>query len=346
MPTARISRGVAGRIARASHRGGALAAAALAALLALPDGLRAQTSGGETLNAVVQIDAQVPANARTAESLGTERQGSGVVIDDSGLIVTIGYLILEADEVTVTAGDDEAVPARIVAYDHESGFGLVRASRPLAVAPLALGSAVGLAPMEPLLVVSRVDEVDAAGVYLVDRREFAGYWEYLLDGALFTAPPHIRFGGAALIDRAGRLVGIGSLMVNDAGGGGRAVPGNMFVPVDELRPIMAELLARGRRSEPPRPWLGLSLEEHRGRVFVTRVQPDGPAEAAGIQVDDVILGIRGQQIEGLADFYRKLWAQGEAGVEVSLDLVKGVEIRPTSVRSGNRYRYLRLDPSY
>ena len=194
--------------------------------------------------------------------------------------------------------------------------------------------------------VSRTGELDAAGVYVVDRRDFAGYWEYLLEDAIFTAPPHAQFGGAALIDEAGRLVGIGSLLVNDAGFSGRPIPGNMFVPIDHLKPIMGDLLTRGRRADPGRPWLGVSLEEHKGRVFVTRVSPDGPAAAAGIAPDDVILGIDGTQVHGLMDFYRQLWGRGAAGIEVPLDVLQGMQVQPVLVKSGDRYRYLRLNPTY
>jgi S1-C subfamily serine protease len=251
--------------------------------------------------------------------------------------------------VTITGAGRDAVPATIVAYDHESGFGLIRASQPLNVSPVGLGNAAALRRMQPLLVVSHAGELDATGVYLVDRREFAGYWEYLLEDALFTSPPHSQFGGAALIDQAGRLVGIGSLFVADAGrdaAHGGTVPGNMFVPIDGLKSIMGDLLSRGRRADPARPWLGLTMEEHRGRVFVTRVAPDGPAEAAGIEANDMILGIDGVQVEGLGDLYRKVWGRGDAGVQVPLDVLRGIEVRPVTVRSSDRYRYLRLNPSY
>ncbi len=306
-----------------------------------------QTVDRNAARGVVQINAVIPGDARTARSLGTARQGSGVVIDDSGLIVTIGYLILEASEVTITGAGDEAVPATIVAYDHETGFGLVRANGPLGVPPVSLGNSGALRPMQPLLVVSHAGALDASGVYLVDRREFAGSWEYLLEDALFTAPPHVQYGGAALIDQGGRLVGIGSLFVGDAGRqGGQMAPGNMFVPIDGLKTIMGDLLSRGRRAEPGHPWLGLTMEEHRGRVFVMRVAPDGPGAAAGIQPNDMIIGIDGIPVEGLSDLYRKVWSRGDAGVTVPLDVLQGTEINPVTVDSADRYRYLRLDQSY
>jgi S1-C subfamily serine protease len=327
-------------------RTGLIAGFALGSVAGLASPADAQESG-DALDAVVEVNAVIPGNARTADSLGTSREGSGIVIDDSGLIVTIGYLILEAAEVTVRApGAPQPIAASIVAYDHESGFGLLRTSRPLDVAPMPLGSSSGLQPMQPLLAVSRVGTLEPMGVYVVDRREFAGYWEYLLDEAIFTSPPHAQFVGAALVDEDGRLVGIGSLFVADAAVGNRPVPGNMFIPIDYLKPIMGDLLARGRRADPPRPWLGISLEEHRGRLFVTRVSPGSPAAGVGIEPDDLVLGIGGAPVEGLADFYRKLWSRGKAGVEVPLDILKGVEVRSMPVRTADRYRYLRLNPSY
>jgi serine protease DegQ len=332
---------------RRGHLGMSAAAPLLTLLaLSLPVDAVGQTATDQSLQGVVQVNAFIPNDARTASSLGTEREGTGVVIDDSGLVLTIGYLIVEAMEVTIEHPDRQTVPASIVAYDHESGFGLIRANQTLGIKPIALGNSTALRPMQPLLVVSHAGEVEAAGVYLVDRRDFAGYWEYLLEGALFTSPPHAKFGGAALLDQNGRLVGIGSLFVNDAAVQQRPIPGNMFVPVDVLKPIMADLLIRGRRAEPGRPWLGLSVEEHRGRVFVTRVAPDGPGEAAGIQPNDVIIGIDGVAVQGLGDFYRKLWGRGDAGVTVPLDVLQGIEVKPTMVESADRYRYLRLNRSF
>ena len=303
-------------------------------------------SGSDALEAVVKIHAEVPATARTAATLGTERNGSGVVIDGDGLVLTIGYLILEALEVQIEGAGPQPVPASIVAYDHASGLGLVRAASDLEVEPAALGDSDALSRQQPVLTVSHVDELDVAGVYVVDRRDFAGYWEYLLEDAIFTSPPHREFGGAALFNEDGEVVGIGSLFVNDAAKRARPVPGNMFVPVNELKPILADLLATGRRSTPPRPWLGLYFEEHRGRVFVTRIAADGPGEAAGVLTDDLIVGVNGAPVGGLADFYRRLWDQGAAGIEISLDVLRGVEVMPVGVQSGDRYRWLRLNPTF
>jgi len=300
----------------------------------------------DRLSAIVQVDAVVPESARTAGGLGTRRTGTGVVIDDDGLILTVGYVILEAIDVSVRQAGGEAIPAAIVAYDHESGFGLIRTALPIEVEPMSLGNASSLPLKEPLLVASKVGRLEAKGVFLVDRRPFAGYWEYLLEDALFTAPPHGRFGGAALINRQGELVGIGSLILQDAAGEGRKLPANMFIPIDDLKPILAELIEQGRRAESPNPWLGVFLEEYRGRIFVTRVAPDSPAKAAGMNVGDLILGIDGDVVDNLADFYRDLWRRGEPGVDVPLDVVRGGLMSPTIVKSGDRYQYLKLDPSF
>ena len=327
-------------------RAAALQAVLFLAVCAGSSAVDAQTARRDTLDGVVQIIAHVPQDARTASTLGTERQGTGVVIDDSGLVLTIGYLVLEAMEIQIQAAAPDPVPARLVGYDHETGFGLVRAEQPLDLTPIPLGVSAEVQPSQPLMVVSNVGELNAAGVYVVDRRDFAGYWEYLLEDAIFTAPPHGEFGGAALLDRDGRLVGIGSLLVHDAGFKDRPIPGNMFVPIDQLKPIMGDLLSRGRRADPGRPWLGVILAEQHGRVFVTRVSPESPAASAGIAPDDVILGIDGVQVHGLMDFYRALWARGQAGVEVRLDVLQGMAVRPVVIKSGDRYRYLRLNPTY
>lgn len=308
--------------------------------------VEAARESDERLAAIVQINAVVPANARTAAGLGTMRTGTGVVIDDEGLVLTIGYVILEAIEVSVQGPGGRSMPAAIVAYDHETGFGLVRTATPIEVEPMPLGNADRIQAMEQLLVASRVGKLDAKGVFLVDRRPFAGYWEYLLDEALFTAPAHAQFGGAALIDRRGELIGIGSLIVAGRGSRKAAHAGNMFIPIDLLKPIMNDLLSQGRRADRPNPWLGLFLEEHRGRIFVTRVAPDGPGQSAGMHVDDLILGIDGVVVNSLADFYRTLWQRGEAGIDVPLDVVRGRTAASTVIKSGDRYDYLRLDPTF
>ncbi|WGF89324.1 S1C family serine protease [Marinivivus vitaminiproducens] len=298
----------------------------------------------EALDAVVAVRASVPSEARTAQSLGTSRSGSGVVIDDSGLILTIGYLVVEAETIEVEYGERQVLPAELVAYDHESGFGLVRTALPVAVSPLRFGDSDALTEETPVLVASRMNVLAVEAAYVRDRRTFAGSWEYLLDDAIFTAPPFPHFGGAALIDSEGRLVGIGSLIVPDAGPRGRPMPGNMFVPVGALEPILADLLAEGRRSGAEQPWLGVTLAEDRGHVWVQRVAPDGPAAQAGLGAGDLLVGVAGTSTPDLVEFYRRVRALGAAGVEVPLNRLNGSRIEDVIVRSTDRASYLR-EPS-
>lgn len=298
----------------------------------------------DVLSAVVGVRTQVPASARTADSLGIEREGSGVVIDDQGLVLTIGYLILEASHAEITLADGKSLPVQIIAYDHNSGFGLLRANRPLDVKPMKLGDSGALQESARVLVSGFGGAEAARPALVVSRRSFTGYWEYLLEEAIFTAPPYENFGGAALIGPEGELLGIGSLVVGDAMRGERTVPGNMFVPIDILKPILPDMLKIGRSSAPPRPWLGIYSEEHRGHLFVTRLAGGGPAAEAGIQVDDMILKIDDRPVASMEDFYRKLWAAGPAGVEVQLLVLRNAQLLSIKVRSGNRYSWLRLNP--
>lgn len=298
----------------------------------------------DVLSAVVGVRTQVPATARTAETLGTEREGSGVVIDDQGLIVTIGYLVLEASRAEITLAGGENLLAQIVGYDHNSGFGLLRANRPLDVRPMKLGDSAALQESARVLVAGFGGADTARPAIVVSRRPFAGYWEYLLEQAIFTSPPYQNFGGAALIGPQGELLGIGSLVVGDAMRGERAVPGNMFVPIDTLKPILPDMLKMGRSSAPPRPWLGIYSEEYRGHLFVTRLATGGPAANAGIQINDMILKIDDSPVVSMEDFYRKLWARGKAGAEVQLIVLRDARLLTIKVRSGNRYSWLRLNP--
>jgi len=300
----------------------------------------------ELLAAVVGIETTIPAEARTAATLGTERAGSGVLIDSNGLIVTIGYLILEAGLVEVVLPSGEPVPAEVLAYDYETGFGLLRASAEMSIRPMELGTSSALAPGQELVIASYGGLQTVRPALFAGAREFAGYWEYLLEDALFTVPPYPRFGGAALISQGGKLVGIGSLAVADAiDDDYQTVPGNMFLPIDRLKSVLGDLLTDGRSSGSGKPWLGLYTEEIQGRLLVRRVADGGPAMAAGIAPGDIIAAAGGKPVVSMADFYRKVWAQGEPGDTISITVIKGTDIRKLTIRSGDRYQWLRLqDP--
>ena len=333
-----------------------LAAIALMAVLAVvakgaSDARAAENATRQDIiQAVVGISTMVPEDARTAAHLGTIRSGNGIVIDDQGLVLTIGYLMLEASAAAVTDADGVLVRASLVAYDHNTGFGLLRARHPLGIKPVALGSSADLAEGAPVIVISKGGPMPVMAARVASRREFAGYWEYLLEDAIFTVPPNPQYGGAALIDANGFLVGIGSLAVNDAVQGPEPVLGNMFVPIDALKPILSELVEKGRTSGPRHPWLGIYTDENRGRVVVTRTAAGGPADTAGIKPGDVVIGVGGKRVKNIADFYRKVWARGSAGVEVPIDLVpadaRTPKIRTVKVRSRDRYDWLKLNKGF
>lgn len=298
----------------------------------------------EILKAIFKIRSVVPVNARTARSLGTEREGNGVVIDSEGHVLTMGYLILEAEDTKLFGADGKPINSTFVGYDHKSGFGLLRASKPLGIRPIKMGQSSEIQVGDPVLVASYggLESVQAARI--VSRQEFAGQWEYLLEDAVFTVPVHANFGGAALIDRDGRLVGIGSLLTQVLIHGLGTIPSNMFVPIDELKPILGDLISRGRPHKPPRPWLGLYSDEAQGRVIVLRVSSGSPAEKAGVQPGDIILEVNKMAVKGLADFYRKVWSLGRAGIDVPLSILQGTRILDIIIQSADRSQYMRLQP--
>ncbi|MEX2631520.1 MAG: S1C family serine protease [Tistlia sp.] len=336
----------------------------LSALLLLPlAAAGALAQGGERpldprsldLSAVVGIEATILPEGSTAGSLGSTRLGNGVLIDAAeGLVLTIGYVVLEAAAVDllIAAPDPAAatrrVPAEVLAYDGETGFGILRASARLGLEAMAIGESAALEPRDPLLSVTWSDAGPViAPALLMARREFAGYWEYLLPDALFAAPSRPNWAGAALLDAEGRLVGLGSLQVGDTIGaaeaGGPVIAGNMYVPIDALKPIYGELVSFGRSRKAARPWLGLHSTELRGQVVVVRTTERSPAAEAGIEPGEIVQAVKGEPVTGLADFYRKLWALGDAGVEVPLTLRGPDGRRELTVKSVDRVSRLRLD---
>jgi S1-C subfamily serine protease len=293
-------------------------------------------------DAVVKLSIKAVADARTADTLGSEREGSGIVIDAKrGLILTIGYLVLEAASILVMTHDARIYAANVAGFDHASGFGLVRAVGGVSVQEVELGDSGSLRE----LAIAHVAAHEAAGGFsraaVVARRRFTGWWEYMIDDAIFTAPPRYEHSGAALLDEHGRLVGIASLWVSDALEVGAAFPGNMFVPTDLLKPLLEDLVASGRRRGPARPWLGLYSEQHDGHLFVSRTLPGSPAAKAGLARGDVILGVSGQSVGGQSDFYRKLWSAGEAGCDVTLHVLHERAVKQVVVRTADRMDYLR-----
>jgi S1-C subfamily serine protease len=306
----------------------------------------ARPVNGSYLPFIVGIRASIRDDATTAETLGAYREGVGVLIDDRGLVLTIGYLIIESSAISIVTSTGSVVEGRFVGYDHDTGFGLLRAveshGRPVSLgdsATAAVGDEVTIAsipaegggPLQPATIVSLAS--------------FTGYWEYWLPRAIYASPPHPAFGGAALVDRAGHLIGIGSIFTRlDVPGQGTTLA-NMFVPVELLRPILEDLQTAGRPIRSPRPWLGLTSQDADGRgVVVVRLSAGGPAERAGLRPGDLIVGVGEEVVTGLAAFYRAVWDQGPAGVEIALTLLRSDYRMVVRVVTGNRYEHLKLDP--
>ncbi len=299
----------------------------------------------DATNAVVGVKVKALANARSNETLGRERRGSGVLIGDDGLVLTIGYLITEADQVEVTDSDGATIPAAVVAYDHATGFGLLRPIGRLTPKPIRIGTSAPISQLDRLMIVTGGAEQTVSIAAVVARRKFAGYWEYLIDGAIFTSPPRLDHSGAALINKDGELVGVGSLFVMDAITPGERMPGNMFVPVDLLKPVLDEMVRTGAQAAAHRPWLGVNSLEEDGRVKVMQVNEESPADQAGIVAGDIILSVNGEAVESLEKFYGTLWSRGaQAGTEVELTVLHGPTLREVKVRSIDRQEFMRRKP--
>ena len=292
------------------------------------------------LDAVVLLRAEIPEDAFTASILGTERAGNGVVIRADGLVVTIGYLITEAESIWLTTNRGVVVPGHALAYDQATGLGLVLPLGPLGVHPLERGSADAIGPNAEVLVVGHGGRPHSLKANLIAKREFAGYWEYVLDEALFTAPAHPQWGGAALVGQDGRLLGIGSLLVQESVAG-KSIDGNMFVPIDLLAPILDELLQLGRAARPPRAWLGIYAAEMDGHLVIGGLAPGGPAERAGVKLGDLVLEVGGERVAGLAAMFRRIWSAGPAGSEVTLTFSRRGTSSRIPIRSADRNDFLK-----
>ena len=291
---------------------------------------------------VVLLRADVPEDAYTAETLGTDRLGNGAIVEIAGrnVVLTMGYLVAEAANIWITTHSGRIVSGHALAYDYASGFGLVQPLGPLDAGPLARASATPLQVGDALCVLAHGGLPHALATTLVARREFAGYWEYLIDDALFVAPHHPLWGGTALLDAAGRLVALGSLLVQQTVDDERH-EANMFVPLDVVEPLLPELAAHGTRDAAPRPWLGMYSTENNGRVVVAGVLANAPAHRAGVEPGDTLLEVAGTPVESLAHFYRTLWAQGDAGVRVGLLVQRGGAQKLIEVHTAMREQFLR-----
>ena len=293
------------------------------------------------LDAVLLLRAEIPEDAFTAPLLGTERAGNGIVIRDDGLVLTIGYLITEADTVWLTLIDGRAVPAMVLAYDQETGFGLVQALSRLDLPPLALGNSAKARVGDIVVVAGAGGRRHSLVARIVAKQEYAGYWEYVLDEAIFTAPAHPNWGGTAVIGSAGELLGVGSLQLQQSRGEEATANLNMVVPIDLLKPILDDLLTIGRPNHPPRPWLGLYATEVDDRVVIAGLARSGPAARANLRIGDIVLAVAGTEVNDLASLFRQIWSVGQAGVEVPVTIHRDGRTLEMRVPSTDRNRLLK-----
>jgi len=291
-------------------------------------------------DAVVLVRSQVPEDAYSAATLGTERGGYGAVIREDGLVLTIGYLINEASQIWLTTNRGVSIAGYPLAYDQATGFGLIQPLGKLAAPHLQRGLAANVKVGDSAFVIGHGGGAHSLRTRVIAKHEFAGYWEYVLDEALFTAPAHPQWGGSALLDAQGNLIGTGSLLVQQEING-EPLHVNMFVPIDLLNPIFDAMLTTGRSPHPPRPWLGMSTQDPEGKLVVARLSPGGPASRAGVRVGDLVLGVGASLVHGLAEFFRAVWRLGAAGVEVPLTLSRAGDVLHITVKSADRNDFLR-----
>jgi S1-C subfamily serine protease len=294
----------------------------------------------QALSSVVALRARIPDDAFTASILGTERGGNGVIIREDGLVLTIGYLITEAETVWITTSGGQALQAHPLGYDQTTGFGLVQVLGRVKLPALPLGSIGGVARGDDVVVGGHGGRRRSLAARITGKREFAGYWEYVLDEALFTAPAHPNWGGTAVIGPDGRLIGIGSLHVQERQGKSQ-VDVNMSVPVDLLKPILDDILSHGRPRQPARPWLGMYTMEAEGHLVVAGLAGGGPAARAGIKIGDLVLAVAGEPVKNLAPLFRRVWSLGPAGVEVPITLSRDGRTVEAKIRSANRSDFLK-----
>lgn len=326
-------------------------AALVGALLLVAGTVRPESPDDANLaslrKSIVSLRVEVGPQAHSAATLGQHRAASGVVIDDKGLILTVGYVILEASAVDITGPDGAHVPGTVIGYHAETGFGLVRALSPLRGAqPMRFGSSASVQVKDPVLIMAYDNSDGFTSGLVVSRRTFTGYWEYILEDPLYTVPAVRNFAGAALVDKNLTLVGVGSLIVNDALEPDESLPGNVFIPIDALKPVLGELTSQGRSQAPPRPWLGVNVVEQFGRVVVVRVTESGPAQQGGMAAGDMIFEVAGKPVTTVEEFLRALWRQGKAGETVPLTVLQRQSIRELSIPSGDRYQFYRVHPLY
>jgi len=281
------------------------------------------------LPATVHIEARIPETHPSTRILGSERMGSGTIIDAAGLVLTVNYVVLGAEQVKVTMIDQRAYVAEVVRTDFASGLALVRIPEERLTA-LTLRHTSDVALGEECFVVASVGEGSAriANGAISYLGPFDANWEYVLERAIMTTAMNPGLGGGPLCDPLGRVLGVVSLNLNEIGRFSLAVPSDYYLDarddfVDGRRPAVGA-----------RAWLGLfcySVKEH---VVIQGLLPGGPGEQAGLKAGDVILAIDGEDVGDRRSLYRRLWTH-PAGDPVTLKIFRGRETKTVTVASGD-----------
>lgn len=288
------------------------------------------------LSSVVGVASRAGEDARSNATLGRNRVGSGVVIDEAGHILTIGYLVIESESIDIALSNGASYPARLVGYDHATGLAVLKSILPIKLSPVTIGDSTGLKDQELLIILPHLGLGPGSPAQLVSRRNFAGSWEYMLEKPIYTFPANPTWAGAPLLTERGELVGVGSLFVRDAISEGVYSPGNLFVPIEVLKPILADLISRGRRSSRVNPWMGITPDDSSGWVGILRVSKDGPADRAGLRPGDFITAIDGKEIFTLKDLYQRAWGLGGAGTRIPMEVERMGRRFPLVVESIDR----------
>jgi S1-C subfamily serine protease len=283
---------------------------------------------------IVSVRSIVPPEARTAASLGIEREGNGVAIDENH-ILTIGYIVIESESIEIGLSDGRRLPAKLVGYDHTSGFGIIKSVVPLKMPSLQLGNSDNINPQQDLLILPSPNRGAGSIVRSVSRRPFTGWWEYFVESPIYTTPPNGLWAGAPILNENGEVLGIGSLFVSESVPD-ISSPGNMSVPINLLKPILGDLISSGRRKSKIQPYLGILSNDSNDQVIVNRVSKGGPAFQAGIRPHDVIMTVNGSQVSNLKSFYEKVWKSGEAGVTIELSVLRSGSIKKFNVKTVDR----------
>ena len=296
-------------------------------------------------NSVVSIDSKIREEARTSKSLGTIRQGSGVIIDEYN-ILTIGYIVIEAHEIMIGLPNGKQIPGKLTGYDHSSGFGIVSPIIKTKLTPLEIGNSNDVDLDDTLLILPSPQKGIGSMAKMVSRRPFVGWWEYFLEKPIYTLPMNQSWAGAPLISSNGQILGVGSLFVQDAAFPGTFSPGNMFVPINLLKPILNDLIKYGRRKKDVKPYIGISTNDSSGKVIITRVSKKGPAEKSGLKKNDIIKAVNGKAVNTVQMFYKTIWSSGNYGVEIDFEIIRNEKDLSFKVKSVDRMDYLIKNESY